>query len=57
MKARLDTRTKKEGSSCPEGTKSLCEAFVVTAPRRDFRNAGMPEGMLWDPGFHHQTVH
>lgn len=56
MKVRLDARTKKEGLSCPEGTESLCEASVVTAPR-DFRNAGVAEGMLWDPGSHHQTVH
>lgn len=54
MKARLDTGTKKDVSSCAEGTGSLCEASVVTA-LRDSRNAGVAEGMLWDPGSHHQT--
>lgn len=49
VKARLDP-------SCPEGTGSPCKASVVTAPR-DPRNAGVAEGMLWDPGSHHQTVH
>lgn len=53
MKARLDTRTRK--AQTVQREQSLCEASVVTASR-DFRNAGMEEGMLWDPGSHHQTV-
>lgn len=56
VKARLDADTKKDGPSCPEGTGSLCEASVVTA-LRDPRNAGVTEGMLWDSGSHHQTIH